>query len=138
MPVSVLFLDCCFNDTLIPDNWDSWMRILPLGSILKVNCKMRWKEWNYWSRWLIDISLTLFRMSLFKAAYGWFWGQKYPPPTLPPSIISHIFHNDETWHSYILLAGDPKNSISEISISSPGISNFCYIKKYQYRLHINA
>ena len=81
--------------------WGFKNAFLQLGSISKENGKMRWRKLNYWSRWFIDISLTLFRMSLFKAAYGWFWRQKDHPPTLPPSSISHIFHNDETWQLYL-------------------------------------
>ena len=37
--------------------------------------------------------------------------------------ISHVSHN---WSS------------AEISIFSPEISNFCYIKKYRYKLHFNS
>ena len=29
-------------------------------------------------------------------------------------------------------------SSADISILSPGISNFCYINKYRYRLHFNT
>ena len=57
--------------------------------------------------------------------------------------MSHISYNDETWHSYTLSKEDPKNvkhplSSAGISIFSPEISNFCYIKKYRYRLYFNS
>ena len=59
---------------------------------------------------------------------------------------SRISCNDETWHSYTLLKEDAKKYINhvtqpissaDISILSPEISNFCYIKKYGYKLHFN-
>ena len=48
--------------------------------------------------------------------------------------------------SYALPKADPKNinyathplSSADVSIFSPEISNFCYIKKYRYRLHFNT
>ena len=65
-------------------------------------------------------------------------GKKAPPP--------HISHNDETWRSYTLPKRFKKyvNHVTctlnsaEISIFSPEISNFFYIKKYRYRLHFNT
>ena len=74
--------------------------------------------------------LTLFRMGIFWAAHGWGRPKRAP--------LSHISYNDETWHSYTLLKEDPnkdKNlvthhvSSADLSILSPKISNFCYIKK---------
>ena len=61
-----------------------------------------------------------------------------------PSL--HISHNDETWRSYTLPKRFKKHvnhvtctlNSAEISIFSPEISNFFYIKKYRYRLHFNT
>ena len=77
-------------------------------------------------------------MDLFWAALG--WGDK------KVTHLSNVTYNDETWHSYTL----PKKiqnyinhltytfGSADISIFSPEISNFRYIKKYRYRLHFNA
>ena len=54
-------------------------------------------------------------------------------------------YNDETGQSYILPKEDPNLyesrdilSFTDISIFLPEISNFCYIKKYRYRLDFNT
>ena len=61
-------------------------------------------------------------------------------------LDTDLFYNDETWHSYIVLEVDKKIYVShvalvlssaDISIISPETSNFCFIKKYKYRLHFN-
>ena len=81
-------------------------------------------------------------MDLFEEAHG--WGSKRLHSL---KSVSHISYNDETWHSYAL-PKDPKIknkknhethplSSADIGIFSPEISNFCYIKKYRYRLHFN-
>ena len=67
-------------------------------------------------------------MGVLGAAHGW-GGQKSPPPLNLP----HISYNDETWYSGILPKEDPKNMTyplrsADISVFSPEISNFCYIK----------
>ena len=56
---------------------------------------------------VLEFSLTLFRMGFFGAAHGWGWrvGKKVPSPY----NLSHIFCNDETWHSYTLPKEDPQN-----------------------------
>ena len=60
-------------------------------------------------------------------------------PLLPLQNLPHISYNDETWHSYTLLKEDSHHlSYAEVSIFSPEISKFCYIKKYRYRVHFNA
>ena len=68
---------------------------------------------------------------------------------LTPSLksVTHIY-NDDTCHSNTLPKEDPKNIYinhvthplisAGISIFSPDISNFCNIKKYKYRLHVNT
>ena len=58
--------------------------------------------------------------------------------------MSHVSYNYETWHSYTL----PKEDSENVTWYTPGVlltsaffsletSNFCYIKKYRYRLHFN-
>ena len=63
-----------------------------------------------------------------------------------PKNLSHISYNDETWHSYTLPKENTKKQIYHVThpLSSPVISifsleidNFCYFKKYEYRLHFN-
>ena len=82
-------------------------------------------------------------MGLFGAAHG--WGAKRPPL----SKICHTYPKMIKFVSYILPKEDPENinhvtyllSFADISIFSPEISNFCYIKKfkkYRYRLPFNA
>ena len=51
------------------------------------------KHWSF--------PLTLFRVGFFGDAYGLGGGTK--------KNLSHISYNDETWHSYTLAKGDPKN-----------------------------
>ena len=55
-----------------------------------------------------------------------------------PENLSHISYNDETWHNYTLPKEDPKKymnhvtqplSSADISIFSPEISKFFYIRK---------
>ena len=80
--------------------------------------------------------LTLFRIGLFGAAHRW-GGQKIRPP----QNLLHVFYNDKTWHIYTLrrskkYINHPLSS-ADISIFSPGIGKFCYIKKYRHRLHLN-
>ena len=59
----------------------------------------------------------------------------------PPKSLSHKSYNNETWHSYTLPKENLKiyknhvtHSLSsaDISIFSPVISNFSYIKFYSY------
>ena len=65
----------------------------------------------------------------------------------PPSLKSvNISYNDETWQLYLTSRRSKKNmnlvthtlSSADISIFSPEISKFCYIKKYRYRLHLGT
>ena len=46
-------------------------------------------------------------MGIFGDAHGWEGVKKAPRP--PSQNLSHIFYNDETWHSYTLPKGDPKH-----------------------------
>lgn len=83
------------------------------------------------------VSLTQFRLGLFMGAYRW-EDQKDPLP----KIFSYISYNDKTMHSYIVPKKDKKKkhishvkhhlNFAYISIFLPEISNFCYVKKYQY------
>ena len=83
--------------------------------------------------------LTLFRMGLFGTAYGW-EGQKAPLPT-----VCQTSCNNETWHSIPYLKKIQKTyKLRDRPLDFcwyqhffTGISNFCYIKKYRYRLHFN-
>ena len=85
--------------------------------------------------------LTLFRMGIFRAAHGW-RGAKRPPSL---KSVTHILQ----WNLaqlYLTLRTSKKNmnhvtcalSSADISIFSPEISRFCYIKKYRYRLHFST
>ena len=80
-------------------------------------------------------------MGLFGVTHG--RGETQKAPLKPVTQIL----NGETWHSYTLPKENPKKYINhvtyclssaDISIFSTEISNFCYIKKYGYRLHFNA
>ena len=73
----------------------------------------------------------------------------------PPSVKSvhikiklHISYNHENWHNYTLpCVKKIKKYINHLThplvsadmgIFSAEIGNFCYIKKYRYRLHFNT
>ena len=84
----------------------------------------------------------LFRMGLFGAVHG--WGQPKSPPSskICPTYPTLM----KLMHSYTLPKEDPKThkscdtyplSSAETRIFSPQISNFCYTRKYRYRLHFN-
>ena len=64
-------------------------------------------------------------MGLFRAAHGWRRGQKtsLPLPTLPKEL-SHIYYNNETWHSCILQKKTSKKYINHVPhpLSSADIS----------------
>ena len=88
---------------------------------------------------LFKITLTLFRMGIFGAAHGWGVCKKVPFPkichTYPTMLKLDIPKEDPKiiwirWHTLLSSAG--------ISIFSPGINNFCYIKKYRYKLHFGT
>ena len=61
------------------------------------------------------------------------------------SDLPHISYNDETWQLYLTQRRSTKYtnqlthhlSSADISIFSPEISKFCYIKKYRYRLYFD-
>ena len=88
--------------------------------------------------------LTLFRMGFFGAAQEWErGGGKYP------SSLKSVTHILQWWKlaqlyltqrrskKYINHVTHPLSS-ADISIFSPKISKFCYIKKYRYRLHFDT
>ena len=61
---------------------------------------------------------------------------------LPPNNLSHISYIDETWHSNTLPKKEPKNiwimwHTHWVFLTSVGTSEFCYIKKYMYKLHFD-
>ena len=79
-------------------------------------------------------------MDLFGAVHRW----KVVCARRPPFLKSA--YNEKSWNSYTLPKKDPKTYINqvtnplnfaEISMFSLGISNFCYIKKFRWRLHFN-
>ena len=82
-------------------------------------------------------------MEFFGAAHG--WGLENKNVSLPK--ICHTYHammKNGTTTPYLK---KPRKHIyqlthslssADISIFSPEISNFCYIKKYSYRLHFNT
>ena len=85
-------------------------------------------------------TLALFRMDFLGVAHGW-WIKK-------PSLLLKLRHTYPTLTklgSYTLPKEDPKKnhvtyplSSDDISIYSPKISNFYYMKKHRYRLYLNA
>ena len=85
--------------------------------------------------------LTLFRVGLFRDAHG--WGAKRPPP-LPKICYIHptmmklgtvvpYLKKIKKYINHVTHSMSPAN----ICIFSLEICNFCYIKKYRYRLHFN-
>ena len=77
-------------------------------------------------------------------AYGWGEVQKAPPPLLK---ICHTYPTMRKLGSYTLPKEDPKKYINhvthhlssaDISIFSPEIIKFCFIKKYRYRLYFDT
>ena len=64
----------------------------------------------------------------------------------PPSLKSVNFYNDETWQLYFTLRRSKKYknhlthplTSANISIFSPELTKFCYIKKYRYRLYFST
>ena len=67
---------------------------------------------------LIVFFVIAIQMGFLGAAYK--CGREGETKSPLPKNLSHIFYNDETWHSYTF---------------SPEISKFCEIKKYRYRLN---
>ena len=84
-----------------------------------------------------SIALTLFRMGLFGTAHG--WGAKkatlpkiyytYPAMMKPGTFIPYL----KKIQKNINRVTHPLSS-ADISIFSPEISNFFYVKKYRHRL----
>ena len=86
--------------------------------------------------------LTLFRMGFFGAAHGC-GGQKAPPSL---KSVTHILQSWNLAQLYLTQRRSKKyiNHVThplispDISIFSPEISKFCYIKKYRYRLYFDT
>ena len=119
-----------------------------------------WKEYHYFHSFCSHInqevcnfsllnlnfqcSLTLFRMSFFEAPHGWVGGKKGPPP------LSKSCHTYPTMMKLGTVIPYPKKiqkyinhvthllSSADISIFSPEISKYWYIKKYRYRLYFDT
>ena len=88
-----------------------------------------------------QLVLTLFMMGIFGAAHGW-GGQKCPFPkichTYPTMMkLGTVTLTQRRSKKYINHVTQPLSS-ADISIFSPKISKFCYIKKYRYRLHFDT
>ena len=87
-------------------------------------------------------ALILFRMDPFGDAHRCKGNQK--ALLSPPSNLSHIPYNDETWYSCTLPERESETykretnalSCSDSSIFSSDVRKLCYIKKYRYRLHL--
>ena len=91
-----------------------------------------------------DILILCFYVNLIQDESFWDCLRMKGGQKGPFSNLSHISCNDETWQSYSLPKEKPKNHVThplnsaDISIFSPEISKFCYIKKYRYRLHFGS
>ena len=90
-----------------------------------------------------ECSLILFRMGIFGAAHGWGGGQKGAPSLKSVTHIlqwwnlAHLYLTQRRSKKYMSPVTNPLSS-ADISIFSPEISKFCYIKKYRYRLHFST
>ena len=86
--------------------------------------------------------LTLFRIDLSRTAHRWDWPKR---PTFLKSI-THIAHWWNLPHLCNTLKRSKKHknhvthslSSAEISNFLPEISNFCYVKKWGFLLHVNT
>ena len=89
--------------------------------------------------------MALFRMGLFRAAYGCGWRVKRHPflkicntYSLKSTMIKfgtvtlYLKKTTELTH-----VAHPLN-FADMSIFSSGMGNFCFIEKYRYRLHFNT
>ena len=81
-------------------------------------------------------------MGLFGAAHG--WGEAKTSPSLKschtyPTImkLGTVIPHIKEIQKYMNHVTQPLSS-TDISIFSPEINKFCYIKKYRYRLHFNT
>ena len=87
-------------------------------------------------------SLTLFRMGLFGTTHGWGRGQKELLPkichTYPTMMkLGTVIPYPKKIQKYMNHVTHPLSS-ADISIFSPEISKFCYMKKYRYRLYFDT
>ena len=92
------------------------------------------------------IVLTLFRMGIFGASYGW-GGQKGPPSLKSVTNILQWWNLEQLYLTSQLYLRRIKKymnhvthllSSADISIFSPEISKYCDIKIYRYRLHFDT
>ena len=86
--------------------------------------------------------LSLFRMGFFGAAHGWGATKRSPLPKICHKYaivmkLGTIIPYLKMAQKYMNHVTHPVNS-ADISIFSPEISKFCYIRKYRYRLHFNT
>ena len=88
-------------------------------------------------------TLTLFRVSIFGAAQGWAGEAKrsplpkichtYPTMMRPGTVVLYVKKIEKIYE----LRDTPLEFCCR-QLFSPKISDFCYIKKYRYRLHFNT
>ena len=75
-------------------------------------------------------------MGLFGAAHGWEGSKRpkichtYPKIMKLGTVIPYL--------KKIQKIHESRDTLLDISIFSPEISKFCYIKKYRYRLHFDT
>ena len=90
----------------------------------------------------VNLSLTLFKMGTLGVAHRWAGGKK-----APLLKVCHTYPTIMTLCSYTLPKEDPKNisitwHIPWVLLTSTLFhqksANFCYIKKYRYRLHFDT
>ena len=81
-------------------------------------------------------------MGFFGAAHG--WGGQKGPPSLKSVIhilqwwnLAQLYLTQRRSKKYMNHVTHPLSS-ADISIFSPEISKFCYIKKYRYRFHLDT
>ena len=74
-------------------------------------------------------------MGIFGAAHGWGGVKSYTHPTMMKlgTVIPYLKKIQKICESR-----DTPLTSAYISIFSPEISQFCYIKKYKYRLHFST
>ena len=87
-------------------------------------------------------ALILFRMGFFRAAHGWGRPKRSPLPkirhTYPTMMkVGTVIPYPKKIQKMYEPRDKPLIS-ADISIFSPEISKFCYIKKYRYRLHFDT
>ena len=119
-----------------------------LDSIISRARECHWKFTGFLSSSRLSwkkttMSLDLFRIGFFEAARRWEdWGEslrlkichKCPTMMKLGTVVSHLKKIQKKYMNHVTHV----LSSAEISIFSPEISKFCYLKKYSYRLHFDT